>query len=145
VAVYIVAGLGKVSGTLWQNGTALYYTLSVDDFSTPFVRNIVAHYPIVSVVGSYVTLGYQLAFPWLIWNRRARPWLMSLGTFIHLQISLVMGLFSFGLAVMTSYVVFFTDARSASVLSRAASMRSALSDRVAGLAGVLVRRPKAAT
>lgn len=126
VAVYVVAGLGKVSGSLWQNGTALYYTLSVDDFSTPFVRGVVAHYPFISVIGSYVTLGYQLAFPWLIWNRRVRPWLMSLGTFIHLQISLVMGLFSFGLAVMTSYVVFFTDARSADILSRAASLRSIL-------------------
>jgi hypothetical protein len=145
VAVYVVAGLGKVSGSLWQNGTALYYTLSVDDFSTPAVRSIVAHYPFVSVIGSYVTLGYQLAFPWLIWNRRARPWLMSLGTFIHLQISLVMGLFSFGLAVMTSYVVFFTDSRSAFVLARAASLRSTLADAAAAAGNALMRRPKAAT
>jgi hypothetical protein len=118
VAVYIVAGLGKVDGPLWQNGTALYYTLSVDDFTFPAVREFVANYPFFSVVGTYVTLFYQLSFPWLIWNRKVRPWLMLLGTVMHLQIALVMGLFTFGFAVMASYVVFFTDARSAAILAR---------------------------
>lgn len=121
IAVYVVAGLAKVSGELWQNGTAIYYTLSVDDFSLPFVRSFVANVPLFAVMATYVTLFYQLSFPWLIWNRRIRPWLMFLGTTIHLQIALVMGLFTFGFAVMASYVVFFTDARSAAVLERAAS------------------------
>ncbi len=123
IAVYVVAGLAKVDGELWQNGTAIYYTLSVDDFSLPAVRSFVADYPLFAVIATYVTLFYQLSFPWLIWNRRIRPWLMSLGTAIHLQIALVMGLFTFGFAVMASYVVFFTDARSAAVLERVASWR----------------------
>jgi len=127
IAVYLVAGLGKVSGELWQNGTAIFYTLSVDDFTLPAVRTFVADYPIFSVVATYVTLLYQVSFPWLIWNRRFRPWLMLLGTAIHLQIALVMGLFSFGLAVMSSYVVFFPDEKSAAVLARFAVHPLALS------------------
>ena len=126
VAVYLVAGLGKVTGELWQNGTAIFYTLSVDDFTLPAVRSFVADWPVFSVVATYVTLLYQVSFPWLIWNRRFRPWLMGLGTFIHLQIALVMGLFSFGLAVMSSYVVFFTDAKSAAVMTRAAEWAARL-------------------
>lgn len=120
VAVYLVAGLGKVDGELWQNGTALFYTLSVDDFSLPGVQRLMAQFPILSVAGTYATLAYQIAFPWLIWNPRVRPYLMAFGTFLHLQIALVMGLFTFGLAVMASYAIFFTDERSARVTERVA-------------------------
>jgi hypothetical protein len=138
VAVYLVAGLGKVTGQLWQNGTAIFYTLSVDDFTLPAIRTFVADYPIFSVVATYVTLLYQVSFPWLIWNRRFRPWLMTLGTAIHLQIALVMGLFSFGLAVMSSYVVFFTDAKSAMVMAtlrRLVPQRPPKQDQRIGTAG----------
>lgn len=130
VAVYLVAGLGKVDGELWQNGTALYYTLSVDDFTLPVVQMMVAQFPILSVAGTYATLAYQVSFPWLIWNRRVRPYLMAFGTFLHLQIALVMGLFSFGLAVMASYAIFFTDARSEKVFERCAAWGRALSVRI---------------
>lgn len=126
VAVYLVAGLAKIDGELWQNGTALYYTLSVDDFTLPSVRYIVSHYPILSVAGTYSTLAYQVSFPWLVWNRRVRPYLMAFGTCLHLQIALVMGLFSFGLAVMAAYACFFTDERSALVLDKFSRWRSAL-------------------
>lgn len=135
VAVYLVAGLGKIDGELWQNGTALYYTLSVDDFTLPFVRDLVAHHPFFSVAGTYATLAYQVSFPWLIWNRRVRPYLMTFGTFLHLQIALVMGLFSFGLAVMASYAIFFTDERSAAVLERCRSIGSR------GLSAMRAMRP----
>ncbi|HEX5691992.1 MAG TPA: hypothetical protein VFX76_18385, partial [Roseiflexaceae bacterium] len=33
--VYGIAGLYKIQGTLWQNGTALYYILRVGEFSWP--------------------------------------------------------------------------------------------------------------
>ena len=123
IAVYVVAGLAKVDGELWQNGTAIYYTLNVDDFTLPFVRSFVSENPFFAVMATYVTLFYQLSFPWLIWHRRVRPWLMLLGTTLHLQIAFVMGLFTFGFAVMASYVVFFTDERAAAILARVAGWK----------------------
>lgn len=106
VMVYFVSGLAKVSGTLWQNGTALYYTLNVDEYSHPLAKKIISNYPFFTVVGSYVTLIYQVAFPWLVWNKKIRPYLLAFGTLIHIQISFVMGLFMFGLAIATSYFSF---------------------------------------
>jgi hypothetical protein len=109
VMVYLVSGLAKVSGDLWQNGTALYYTLSIDEYSHPIAKKIISNYPFFTVVGSYATLLYQVAFPWLVWNRKLRPYLLGFGTFIHIQISFVMGLFMFGLAIATSYFSFAED------------------------------------
>ncbi|MCW3109939.1 MAG: hypothetical protein JWQ09_4445 [Segetibacter sp.] len=117
VIVYLVSGLGKVAGTLWQNGTALYYTLNVDEYSNPFAKHLISLYPIFSVIGTYATMIYQICFPWLIWNRKIRPYLLAFGTFIHIQISFVMGLFMFGLAIATSYLSFMPNDAARKVLN----------------------------
>jgi hypothetical protein len=117
VMVYLVAGLAKVSGELWQNGTALYYTLNIDEYSHPLAKKIISHYPFISVLGSYATVIYQVSFPWLVWNRKIRPWLLAFGTFIHIQISFVMGLFMFGFAIAVTYFSFTTDNAAKKILN----------------------------
>ena len=107
--MYLISGLSKVGGELWQNGTALYYTLQVDEYTHPFAKDLVSRYPILTVLGSYTTLLYQVMFPWLVWNKRVRPWLLSIGSCIHLQISLVMGLFMFGFAIAVAYLSFSNE------------------------------------
>lgn len=109
VMMYLISGLSKVGGELWQNGTALYYTLQVDEYTHPFAKDLVSRYPILTVLGSYTTLLYQVTFPWLVWNKKVRPWLLSIGSCIHLQISLVMGLFMFGFAIAVAYLSFSNE------------------------------------
>jgi hypothetical protein len=109
VMMYLISGLSKVGGVLWQNGTALYYTLQVDEYTHPFAKSLISRYAILTVLGSYLTLIYQVAFPWLVWNKKVRPWLLTIGSMIHLQISFVMGLFMFGFAIAVAYLSFATE------------------------------------
>ena len=106
VMMYLIAGLSKVGGVLWQNGTAIYYTLQVDEYTHPLAKDLVSRYTILAVMGTYITLLYQVMFPWLVWNKKMRPWLLSVGSCIHLQISFVMGLFMFGFAIAVAYLSF---------------------------------------
>ena len=123
VMVYLVSGLGKISGELWQNGTALYYTLNIDEYSHPLAKKMVSNYPIISVLGTYATVVYQVAFPWLVWNRKIRPYLLAFGTFIHIQIAFVMGLFMFGFAIAVVYFSFATDPAAKRLLDFPGSLR----------------------
>jgi hypothetical protein len=109
VMMYLIAGLSKVGGALWQNGTAIYYTLQVDEYTHPLAKDLVARYAVLTVIGSYLTLLYQVMFPWLVWNRKVRPYLLTVGSCIHLQISFVMGLFMFGFAIAVSYFSFASE------------------------------------
>lgn len=117
VAVYLVAGFCKVLGPMWQEGTALYYIFQHHRFGHPAIAPLVLRYPMITVLGSYFTIAFQLAFPVLIWRRGARPYLFAAGAFLHLGIAVVMGLLSFGLFMVSIYVVFFADAWSARVLA----------------------------
>ena len=110
VIVYLGAGLTKITGVLWQKGVALYYVLQTDEYSHPWVKDLVPHFPFLIVIGTYATIAFQLSFPWLIWNKKARPFLILIGTFIHIQIALVMGLMLFGFAMCASYLCFTPNA-----------------------------------
>ncbi|MDC0711061.1 HTTM domain-containing protein [Stigmatella sp. ncwal1] len=107
--MYATAGLTKWSGTLWPEGQALYYVLSTDEYTLPFVKDWASHWPTVLALATYVTVFFQIAFPCLIWKDPARRPMMVLGALIHLQIALVMGLMTFGLAMVISYTVFYTE------------------------------------
>lgn len=139
VIVYLVSGLGKVAGELWQNGTALYYTLNVDEYTHPFAKNLVTQYPVLTVTGTYLTLLYQVAFPWLVWNRKLRPYLLTIGTLIHLQISFVMGLFMFGFAIAVAYLSFTTDNVAEKILKKVNSFFSWISKKLRQLFLLLPR------
>lgn len=116
VFVYLVAGLAKATGETWQEGTALFYTLSVDDYSIPFLNHWIIKFYFLTVLGSYMTVLFQISFPWLVWFRQTRYWMLLAGTFLHLQISFIMGLLMFGFAMVVCYIIFNENRRSAKIL-----------------------------
>lgn len=107
--VYIVAGLVKVTGDHWVSGMGIYYTFTVDEYTVPVLQELVMKFPIISVIGSYTTLLFQLTFPYLIWVKPVRKYYFLLGSIIHLGISFGMGLVSFGLAMVVAYALFYTE------------------------------------
>ena len=116
VLVYVVAGLAKVTGELWQKGVALYYVLNTDEYTHPIAKALVAAHPYLINLGTYGTVAFQLCFPILIWNKQVRPYLLLAGAFLHLQISFVMGLFLFGLAMVACYTAFTEEKRAERIL-----------------------------
>lgn len=91
--VYLEAGLYKVQGTLWQDGTAVYYPLqSVAYGAFPPLADLLTHWTLPVVVATYVTVLAQIAFPFLLFHRITRRigLLVLLG--MHLSIAVVMGL-----------------------------------------------------
>jgi hypothetical protein len=115
--IYLSAGLAKVHGELWSKGVAIYYALQVDQFSHPWVQDNLANNALFVTLATYATLAFQLSFPVGIWHPKLRPWLIAIGTLIHLQISFMMGLLTFGLVMSASYIVFYDEKRCAYLLS----------------------------
>jgi hypothetical protein len=114
--VYACAGIYKLNGELWQSGMALYYLLQAESYTHPWVADMVFLYPWLPFLGTYFTLAFQFAFPTLIWIRSVRPWLLAAGVLLHLGIAFVMGLFTFGLVMIVSYVLFLPNELCARVL-----------------------------
>ncbi|MFC7457032.1 HTTM domain-containing protein [Brachybacterium sp. GCM10030267] len=91
--VYLEAGLYKVQGSLWQEGTAVYYPLQSEAYGVfPPLADLMTHWALPVVIATYVTVLAQIAFPFLLFNTITRriALLMLLG--MHLTIAVTMGL-----------------------------------------------------
>lgn len=107
--LYFTSGLHKAMGELWQNGTAIYYILQVNEFSHPFFKDIIFASDFFLVVGAYLAIIVQLAFPFLLFNKKTK-YIGMLGVIgMHTGIFLVMGLFSFSFIMIANQLLFLTD------------------------------------
>lgn len=107
--IYLFAGLHKLQGEVWLNGTALYYILNSSDFSPYSFGKLLSSYPIFVYFSTWFTLVFQLVFPVLVWFTRTRKIVLLLGIVLHLGIFILMRIDNFSFIMLACYTVFFTD------------------------------------
>jgi Vitamin K-dependent gamma-carboxylase len=107
--VYLFSGLYKLYGAHWLNGKAIYYILSIDEFSHPWIKENLLSIGWLLKLLTYSVVVYQLAFPVLVWVKKIKPYILWIGVFFHLFISLAIGLFDFGIIMILAYVAFFPE------------------------------------
>ena len=98
--MYWTGGLTKIRGDTWFNGTALYYIMNVEQYTTglSFIRNLFLS-PVIVTLLTYSTIIYQVGFPFMIFNKFHILWAV-IGLFFHLGIMFGMGLVTFSLIMM---------------------------------------------
>ncbi len=106
--VYFLSGLYKLSGDMWLNGEAIYYTLEIERFSREWVKNSgITSLSYLMKGSNYLILAYQLLFPIIIWIKKWRYPVLIIGTGFHLITMFVMNLWDFGFAMLIGYIIFF--------------------------------------
>lgn len=96
----------KVQGNTWNEGTAVSYSLRITEVARFEVPAWITQSAILANALTYGTLAVELALAVLIWNRRARPWVIAAGVALHLSIqaTILVGLFS--VTVFIGYLAF---------------------------------------
>ncbi|MEU9896046.1 HTTM domain-containing protein [Streptomyces phaeochromogenes] len=107
--LYGSAGLYKVQGGSWGNGTALHYVLNLDLFRPwPELSLLADEHDVLIAIACYLTVLLQVAFPFVLFGRLKYPVLtMLLG--MHLGIAVLMGLPLFSGAMIVADAVFLPD------------------------------------
>jgi len=107
--LYLVAGTHKLLGNAWPDGEALLITLALDEFTLPWIQENLKQNTWFLKLGTWISLGYQISFPLLIWVKRVRPWLLSIGLIFHLSIAFIVGVTDFGLILVCVYAIFIPE------------------------------------
>jgi hypothetical protein len=107
--LYGSAGLYKVQGGLWANGTALHYVMNLDLFQPwPTLSHMVDSQQMLVAVVSYLTVLVQVAFPFVLFGRLKYVFVtILLG--MHLGIAILLGLPLFSGAMIVADAVFLPD------------------------------------
>jgi hypothetical protein len=107
--LYGSAGLYKVQGSFWADGTALHYVLNLELFQPwPALSHFVDQYPIAIAAIGYLTVLTQVAFPFVLFGRLKYP-VLALLLGMHVGIAVLLGLPAFSGAMIVADAVFFPD------------------------------------
>lgn len=108
VVLYFFSTLYKLTDPLWVNGSALMYISELSFFSGQTMTYLFSDNILMSQIFTYLVLFYQGLFPILVWVKPIKIPYLLLGVAIHLGIAWWMGIFTFGITMCISYLLFLT-------------------------------------
>lgn len=103
--IYLFAGLSKLQGVTWWNGSAVWGGIANQEYQTLDVTWL-GEWPLVINAMTHLTVAWEVSYCVLIWNRWTRPLVLFGAIAIHLGIVVVLGMPTFGLAMLIANVAF---------------------------------------
>ncbi|MFJ9843062.1 HTTM domain-containing protein [Kitasatospora sp. NPDC101155] len=105
--IYATAGWYKIQGPQWENGTALYYALHLNDFTPwPGLSHALAGSGLLVMLITYGTVIFESAFPFALINRHVKNVLLPMMMCGHVGIGFIFGLPFFALGMITADALF---------------------------------------
>jgi hypothetical protein len=111
--VYLSSSLAKLAHERWRNGWMLRDVLASPVFAEQPVW--IDAWAVVAAF-TYGTLLFELAFPFLAWWRKTRPFAIAAGVCFHTGIELTMVIPIFSSVMIASYASFLSDDEARRVL-----------------------------
>ncbi len=103
--VYLFAGMGKLQGTSWWNGEAIWGALATYEYQTLDLTFLAEYSWLVNLL-TWSTVAWEASYAFLVWPRLSRPFVLGFALFVHLGIGLAMGMMTFGLAMIIGNLAF---------------------------------------
>ena len=110
--VYFVAGITKVGGKYWANGTAFYYVLNSSEYGFAPYGQLIWNSPVLLTVMTWSPVVLQLAFPfiYLFGRPAARRTMVLVAISFHIGIFVAMGLETFASFMIAAELLLLSDA-----------------------------------
>jgi hypothetical protein len=104
--LFFFSAYNKMEGADWRAGVAVWKVFIHPDFYNRLMLDLFsAHYWLV-IVATYAVLLIEFAYPFLIWQRRTRPYMLASAIFLHLQFGTWMGMPYFSFVMVMGHLSF---------------------------------------
>jgi hypothetical protein len=107
--IYFLSGIHKVHSKVWFSGVATYYIFALERFQGTELNKYIVQSGIFVTVSTYLTMLWELFFPFLVTNRKTKIATLVIGIFLHLGIFIFMMIYDFEILFVACYGFFFTD------------------------------------
>lgn len=128
--IYFWAGFAKLKGDSWWTGEAMWRVIANQEYQTMDLTWM-AQVPWLPYLLAHVTVAWEVFFCVLVWNRALRPYMLFVGTLMHVGIGAFLGMWTFGLVMTFPYIAFADPQRWRRILklvSGQAGRKTALPD-----------------
>ncbi|MFP5519740.1 MAG: HTTM domain-containing protein [Bdellovibrionia bacterium] len=103
--IYAYTGFEKLKGGSWWDGTALWSVVGNPQMTT-MDFSWLRHFPLVIALMTFVTVLFEIYWPFAVFIRKTKYWFLGLGVMFHTGIALMMGLGPFSVIMMSTYFLF---------------------------------------
>lgn len=107
-SIYLESCFHKLNSQVWTKGLGVWMPSSLPQFARGDWGLILDNYPLVIFLG-YLTLGFELLFPFLFWIKKLRVLFLVIGFGLHLGILLSYPIPYFAIAMMSFYILLVPD------------------------------------
>ncbi len=104
--LFFYSAISKLVRYEWLNGDAIWVVFTMDEYYNSALLNLFASQYWLVNIGTYSTIVIELAFPFLIWQKSTRPYLLASALSLHAQFAVLMGLYYFSFVMMTGHMSF---------------------------------------
>jgi predicted DCC family thiol-disulfide oxidoreductase YuxK len=104
--LFFYTGLHKIKWEEWQNGDAIWVVFTQNEYHNSILLDLLARQYWLVQVATYSTVLIEIAFPFLIWQQRTRPYLLSAAIFLHVMFGTAMKLIYFSFAMVMGHMSF---------------------------------------
>jgi predicted DCC family thiol-disulfide oxidoreductase YuxK len=102
--LFFYSGITKLGGEDWWNGDAVWNVFIIDEYYSRIVLDVLAsHYWLVNIA-TYATVLIEIAFPFLIWQRSTRPYMLAASVLLHLMFAVLMALYYFSIVMVMGHM-----------------------------------------
>jgi predicted DCC family thiol-disulfide oxidoreductase YuxK len=103
--LFLHSGLGK-RGDDWWSGDAIWSVFATNEFYSPFLLDLLSRQYWLVNAGTYMTILIEIAYPFLIWQRRSRPYLLAAALALHGAFAALMAFYYFSFIMMMGHMGF---------------------------------------
>lgn len=103
--IYLFAGLGKLLGATWWDGTAMWLAVGNLEYQS-IDMTWLASWPWTLNALTHITIAWEVSYAALVWPRLTRPIVLALAIPLHLGIACFLGMITFGLVMLIGNLAF---------------------------------------
>jgi predicted DCC family thiol-disulfide oxidoreductase YuxK len=104
--LFFFSGAYKLRGDEWWTGDAVWRVFAFEEYYNSFILDLLASQYWLVNVATYGTVLIELAYPFLIWQRRTRPYMLVAAIFLHLEFAFLMNLYFFSFVMIMGHMSF---------------------------------------
>jgi predicted DCC family thiol-disulfide oxidoreductase YuxK len=104
--LFFYSAVTKLARVEWIGGSALWTVFTLDEHYSSVILSVLASQYWLVDAGTYATILIELAFPFLIWQRATRPYLLADALVLHAMFAVLMGLYYFSFVMMMGHMSF---------------------------------------
>ncbi len=106
--VYLMMFLSQMQGSVWWDGTAVWWLVGRQDSALVDFSGLHAH-PWLIYAWTHAIVLFEGTFALLAWNRLAAPLLIVIGVVVWTSLALLTGMVAFALAMMIANLAFLPE------------------------------------